>query len=71
MVALSLVIFVVQAGLKQALDTLKVELPWVERLDITLPPAPPPKPMLEQLGPCPDDLSNDGVHNDFKREMKL
>ena len=58
-------------GLKQALKELHNGLPWIERMDLTVVPIPPPKPLLDQLGENPDDLSGDAVHNDFKREMKF
>jgi rRNA-processing protein EBP2 len=58
-------------GLKQALADLQNGLSWVERLDVTVAPIPPPKPLAEQLGDNPDDLSGEGVHDDFKREMKF
>ena len=60
-----------QAGLRQSLEELKNDLPWIERLDIMVDPLPAPKPMLEQLGSKPDELTGEDVHDDFKREMKL
>lgn len=58
-------------GLNQALMDLKQNLPWVERLDTTMPPIVPAKPFMDQLGAAPDDLTGEEVHNDFKREMKF
>ncbi|KAK2176415.1 hypothetical protein NP493_663g00038 [Ridgeia piscesae] len=58
-------------GLKAALVNLKNDLPWIERMDIVTQPLPAPKPFLDQLGPEPDDLGGDSVHDDFKREMRF
>ena len=60
-----------QDGLNQALEDMKSDMPWVEKLDLTVDALPPPKPMVPQLGANPDDLAGEGVHDDFKREMKL
>ena len=40
-------------------------------MDVSAAPLRAPKPMLEQLGENPDDLTGDQVEDDFKREMKL
>jgi len=53
------------------LQEIKSNLLWVERMDLTVHPVRPPKPLLDQLGTDPDDLSGDEIHNDVKREMKL
>ena len=66
-----MLIFFVQRGLKQALQELKKDLPWIERMDVTVDPLEAPKPMEVQLGGDPDDLTGDAIHDDFKREMKL
>lgn len=58
-----------QAGLTLALEELKSDLAWKERLDMSVEPLPPPRPMADQLGDDPDDLTGEGVHDDFKREM--
>ncbi|KAI0230752.1 putative rRNA-processing protein EBP2 [Lamellibrachia satsuma] len=58
-------------GLTSTLTDLKNDLPWVERMDIVTQPLPAPKPFLDQLGPDPDDLGGDSVHDDFKREMRF
>ena len=57
-----------QEGLKQALENLKNDLPWKERLDLTLDPLPAPKPLeeLQSLSTADDD-----AQDDFKREMLL
>ena len=47
----------------------KKDLPWIERLDLTVDPAPAAK-AVEAHMQMQDD-SDDQVHNDFKREMKL
>jgi len=47
------------------------DLPWLERMDLTVRPVLPPTPLREQLGADPDDLAGDEIHNDVKREMKL
>lgn len=59
------------AGLEHSLQDLKSDLPWIERMDLTLDPIAAPKPMLDQLGSDPDQLTGDDVHDDFKREMKF
>ena len=56
-------------GLKQALGDLQKNLPWVETLDLTVAPLAPPKPLMDQLGADPDDLTGEAVNDDFKREM--
>jgi len=61
----------VKAALKEMVQELESNLPWIERLDLTLRPIRPPNPLQEQLGTDPDDLSADEIHNDVKREMKL
>jgi len=66
-----LYVICLQEGLKAALVNLKNDLPWIERMDIVTQPLPAPKPFLDQLGPEPDDLGGDSVHDDFKREMRL
>jgi len=53
------------------LHEVKSELPWIERMDLTVCPVRPPAPLLDQVGDDPDDLSGDEIHNDVKREMKL
>lgn len=58
-------------GLTQTLELLKNDLPWIERMDVSAAPLRAPKPMLEQLGENPDDLTGDQVEDDFKREMKF
>ena len=50
---------------------IKSDLPWIERMDLTVRPIRPPTPLQDQLGADPDDLSGDEIHNDIKREMKL
>jgi rRNA-processing protein EBP2 len=60
-----------RVGLKQALDDMKQNFPWIERMEITIPPLAPPPPFRDQLGADPDDLTGEEVHNDFKREMKF
>ena len=57
--------------MKALLAEIKTNLPWIERMDLTVDPVPPPRPLLDQLGSDPDDLSGDQVHDDVKREMKL
>ena len=44
-------------------------MPWIERLDLTVDPAPAPRAMQEHMHMEGGD--DDQVHNDFKREMKL
>ena len=61
----------IQAALKEVLQEIKSDLPWIERMDLTVCPTRPPNPLLGQLGDDPDDLSGDEIHNDVKREMKL
>ena len=53
------------------LQEIKSDLPWIERMDLTVRPIPPPSVLLDQLGANPDDLSAEEIHNDVKREMKL
>lgn len=59
------------AALKEMVQEVKSNLPWIERLDLTVHPIRPPNPLQEQLGADPDDLSGDEIHNDVKREMKF
>lgn len=69
-------------GLKQKLSEFHLPLPWIERLDLTLPPAPLAPELDVELvehgqrrerqmkGRNKDfSLEDDPVHNDFKREM--
>jgi len=58
-------------ALKEMVQEIESDLPWIERMDLTVHPISPPNPMQEQLGADPDDLSGDEIHNDVKREMKL
>lgn len=61
-----------QAGLEGALRRLQNPLSWIERMDLTVDPVPPPKVMLDQIGANPDDLEGEeNINNDFKRESKL
>jgi len=53
------------------LQEIKSDLPWIERMDLTVSPMRPLKALQDQLGDDPDDLSGDEIHNDVKREMKL
>jgi len=53
------------------LQEIKSDLPWVERMDLTVRPIRPPNPLLDQLGADANDLTGDEIHNDVKREMKL
>ena len=53
--------------MEKKLNELKQSLDWIERLDMTNDPAPPPKGSEDILANQEDDL----VHDDFKREMKL
>ena len=55
--------------MKQSFRNLKSGLPWTERLDLTLDPAPAPKP-LEELQRLEGSTGED-IHDDFKREMLL
>jgi len=61
----------VKSALKEMLQEIKSDLPWIERMDLTVCPIRPPNPLQDQLGADPDDLSGDEIHNDVKREMKL
>ena len=56
-----------QEGLKVALTNLKKSLPWVERLDLTVEPAPAAKVMKLHE----EAESTEEIHDDFKREMLL
>lgn len=58
-------------ALKEMVQEIKSDLPWIEHLDLTVHPIRPPNPLQEQLGADPDDLSGDEIHNDVKREMKF
>lgn len=61
-----------QAGLEDALRRLQNPLSWIERMDVTVDPVPPPKVMLDQIGANPEDLEGEeNINNDFKRESKL
>lgn len=51
------------AGLKQTLLTIKKNLPWVERLDVTSKPATTHKDLISQ--------SETDVHDDFRRELRF
>ena len=55
--------------MRQALSYIKGDLPWTERLDLTLDPLPAPKPLeeLQNIGAS----SREDIHDDFKREMLL
>lgn len=62
----------IKVGLKDALSRIQSQLLWIERMDVTVDPVPPPKVMLEQIGGNPDDLeAEEDLHNEFKRESKL
>lgn len=52
-------------GMKQKLEELQQSLDWVERLDLTNEPAPPPGGTVQDEGE--EDFSN----NDFKRELRF
>lgn len=65
-------VFLGKAALKLTLSEIsKANLPWIERLDLSVKPVAPPKPMRDELGKEPDVLSAEDVHDDFKREMRL
>lgn len=51
------------AGLNQTLLTIKKNLPWLERLDVTSKPATTHKDLISQ--------SETDVHDDFKRELRF
>ena len=58
-------------GLAKALEELqesKKNLTWIERLDMTVDPAPASRVLEEHLSAQAD---GDDVHDDFKREMRL
>ena len=67
----NIIIFLQEGISNSILELSKENLPWIERMALTVKPYPPVKPIAEQLGGDPDDLSGEAVHNDFKREMKL
>ena len=52
--------------MKQKLEELEQNLDWIERLDLTNDPAPPPGGGTDQPEEG-DELAN----NDFKRELRL
>ena len=56
-----------QSGINQKLSEFRQSLEWVERLDLTNPPAPPPP------GAAPETDADDGnlANSDFKRELRL
>lgn len=61
-----------EVGLRDALSRIQSQLLWIERMDVTVDPVPPPKVMLEQIGGNPDDLeAEEDLHNEFKRESKF
>lgn len=61
-----------KAGLEDALRRLQNPLSWIERMDVTVDPVPPPKVMLDQIGANPEDLEGEeNINNDFKRESKF
>lgn len=62
--------FILQEGLKQCLADFRKDLPWVERLDMTNPPA---EDILSKMEGKPADATNGdvGVDDDFQREMFL
>jgi len=57
-----------QEGMKIALDALKKDLSWVERMDITCDPASTHKALAIEQDLALSTTEND-VHDDFKREM--
>ena len=74
----SKILFFFQAGLRAALVSLKNDLPWVERLDITTDLAPISTAMqleaeaeISGIAADEENAEGDDVHNDFKRELTL
>ena len=59
-----------QEGMKIALEALKKDLPWVERMDITCDPVDSHKALAIEQDLALSTSEND-VHDDFKREMRL
>ncbi|XP_052774411.1 probable rRNA-processing protein EBP2 [Mya arenaria] len=55
------------SGMKQKLEELEQGLSWIERLDLTNPPAPPPPGAAMET----EDDGADIANNDFKRELRF
>lgn len=62
--------FILQEGLKRCLADFRKDLPWVERLDMTNPPA---EDVLSKVEGKDADVANGDVtvDDDFQREMFL
>lgn len=63
--------FIWQTGMNQRLDDVKLNMKWIERLDMINNLAPMTPEIRAQLGEDDDKPSDEDSHNEFKQEMNL